>query len=260
MKFAYTYQDASGANLQGELDAASRDAVYAVLKEKRIRPMRVWPLEAARRPFPWRRVALTAIAVAAVACAYILGRDVSAGSSEKDPPAAVPSVPPARPASASHGLRSNTVAVDLSSRLARPRPRRQVAGLEGVVLSNAFAYASECWLAAYACPGREVPPVSAEDRQRIADDLVDALADEIAILESDPPSVADLKRIVSGMKDEAALFINGGRSALDHLLWIEGRQRMEAEYRRNIAARVRRGEMSPHDAARQLEAMGLREL
>ena len=56
MKYTYLYQDRKNNNLEGEIDARSRDEAYRLLRQRGIRPYRVIGDD----PWNWRPWAISA--------------------------------------------------------------------------------------------------------------------------------------------------------------------------------------------------------
>ena len=56
MKYKYLYQDRKNRNLEGEIDARSRDEAYRLLRQRGIRPYRVIGDD----PWNWRPWAISA--------------------------------------------------------------------------------------------------------------------------------------------------------------------------------------------------------
>ena len=265
MRFGYTYQDREGRVHEDEIGAPSKAEAYSALRQHGVRPMKVWEIESSSAPlsrFKVRTVALAAVLVAIVLGAFFLwhGRTPPAAPTEPprsedvQTPQALPDMPaqppPRRP---TRGIESPVVEVRAGERIARPRPRRQL-DLANVKPEKVFAHPAEVFFARFAQPGVTVPHM--EITEELQDDFYDAIEDDIVILTDDSKPVADLKRVVAGIKQEAAARLSGGGSFADLAVWLEGRQRMEAEYRTAIIA----GPGNHTQKNAQLRAMGLAEI
>ena len=266
MRFGYTYQDREGRVHEDEIGAPSKAEAYSALRQHGVRPMKVWELESApvlSSRFKARAVALAAVLVATAIGAFFFwyGRtppvtptephrtaDIQPQQPLPDTPA---QPPPRRPTRSS--IESPVVEVRAGERIARPRPRRQL-DLANVEPEKVFAHPAEVFFARFAQPGATVPHM--EISEELQDDFYDAIEDDIMILNDDSKPVADLKRVVAGIKQEAAARLSGGGSFADLAVWLEGRQRMEAEYRTAIIA----GPGNHAQKNAQLRAMGLAEI
>ena len=76
----------------------------------------------------------------------------------------------------------------------------------------------------------------------------------IVISPEDSFEVAELKRIVAGIKEEARMMIASGKTFEEAVAYFVAQQQMEARYREVILLQ----ESSTEDKNRQLSALGLR--
>jgi len=254
MTFDYCYKTSDGQRHEGTVDAPGRDEAFAALRRQGIRPIRLSGAED-RRPAGGRwqmRLAVAVLSAAVVLLAVMLYRARRAS-------------PPDGSASASQrrGIESQVVEVPSGGRVARPRARKPISGMYpftqelGELFAAAFEHPAEAYLARFAQPGLEVPPLAeGAAMELLEDDLQDALDDPIVIRAEDPRSVAELKRIVSGLKEEVSLLLASGKSLGEVRSWLEGRQRMEAAYRKQIIRRVDDGLISLDEANSLLVSMG----
>ena len=257
MRFGYTYQDREGRVHEEEIGAPSKAEAYAALRQHGVRPMKVWELEepstATRKPRLAVPVAVGIVAACALAATVAL---LVRSPSQPDAPAATVAEPsPASPPQVRHPMRkieSDVVELRLGERVARPRPRRQL-DLAGIDPAKVFAHPAEVLFANFAQPGADVPPVKMSEE--LQDDFYDSIEEDIVILPDDPKPVADLKRVVAGIKQEAAARLAGGDTFEALVAWLRERQRMEAEYRAAILV----GPGAPAHKNAKLRAMGLAE-
>ena len=112
-------------------------------------------------------------------------------------------------------------------------------------------------MARYACPGVDVPRFSGSDRL-LEQDFYDNLGAAVLIAETDGAGVAELKRIVAGMKDDARKYIGMPDGFTRMAAWLDERQAMEKGYREGILQRVANGELGKAEADGYLSAMGLK--
>lgn len=253
-KWTYSYKTSDGAWHEDLLSADTRDAAYEAIRAKGIRPVkiseRIQPV--VRRGFrglrrrDWLLVFLASVALAIVATIVLYAF-----------------APSDNPLSASG--RSGVVAT--------ARARQQIEFIPNDFphrLYSAFKYNSERFLALYAQPGiprrmldggkwmpslYENPPRAIEFS---LNDLSDALGSDILIYDDDPRWLADLKRIVVGMKEEAGTLFKSGKGADEIAIWLDERNKMEASYREEAIRKVKSGELSAEAANLVLKTMGLK--
>ena len=220
MKFLYRYQDKERGVLEGEIVASSESDAYSALRKGGIRPMKVWPKPGVINAVARLGKRGAAIIVLGVLC-VVLG-------------------------------------ITLHSALRAPRsallaalPRQQVSAP-----SVDFTYKAERTLALFACPGDIAPLESAAGALDMSD-LAECLGKPIECAADDPEPVTVLKRIVIGLKEEAAMLVKSGKSAEQVLDYLVSRQRMEADYRRLAVQRVMRSPSERVKVNENLEQMGM---
>lgn len=243
MVFLYRFQDRDGKLIESEVDAPSEAEAFALLRKGGVRPMKVWakPGEAARVKRAWiMRVSLLALGAAVVICGlFVLGRQSGK-------------------ASVGHEVRS-------SRRIARPHPRHQMASVTND-LAGLFKHPSEVLLARYVRPGELPASPLPSLTEELANDLRDAADEGLEIGADDPSEVIELKCVVSGILSEVGSALSSGQSPQEVMDFFEGRQRMEASYRKGICAELERLRTEPAFHARRKEAnamlrsMGMREI
>jgi len=273
MKFTYTYRSSDGQRHSAEIEAESRDDVYArVRRELGIKPINVVakevpPAEGAERDGgksvraegkAWHRHAAVVAAIlilAAIAGGVVWwrmarregGADPSRTTTHKE---------------VRRAIESNVIEIKPGRRIAKPRPRRQVPGLAGagVRLEDVFKYESERVLALFAQPGR-MPAAVPVATPELIEDFYDAMDEAIWIEPDDPKAVVDIKRIVAGLKEEAEIYLSSGSGTKELLDYLMSRQKMESEYRASLVGDY---DDTADDAAEkraginaQLKAMGL---
>ena len=245
-----------GLRHEGEMSAPSKDDVYAELRKRGIRAIkvqeRIQPV--LKRGFgglrkrDWFVVALVVAMIVAVVVA--LSRSHSPSQSEQQHAS-----PPASTVRRSHAIESNIVEVKLGDRPASARARRQVIVADDVI-ATAFHHPAERLFARFVAPGREVGNLDADELREAEDDFFDSLESDIVIRAEDPKGISELKGIVAGIKDEARMLQSSGRTFSEIVEWLKDRQRMEAEYRAHIIERFAHDEA---EANRQLRTLGLAE-
>ena len=265
MTFKYSYKTSDGVRHESEIDAPGRDEAFSALRKQGIRPIRLLeaddPRKAAGHGRRWLWLAAVLfLLVLVVLLAVLLYREKSIpredGSAGVTDTSSGESQPRRR-------IESQVVELPSGERIARPRARRPIPGLHpfskvtGKLFAEAFVHPAEAYLARFAQPGLEVPTlVEGRVMEILEDDLRDALDDPIVIQAGDSREVVELKRIVSGLKEESALLLNSGKTLEEVKNWLEGRQRMEADYRKQIIRRSEDGMLSLEEANSLLVSMG----
>ena len=259
MKFAYTYRSSDGQRHTAEIEAESRDAVFAKVRaELGIKPIKVTAAGDASGggSLPGGNpqssifnlkssITLVALALALAGGAWWWLRRAGDGAPYQ--------------VMTPQGPVTYTVATPLP-RQAIPGDRRRieqavaqerdppVAGATSCA-PPVFAHAAERWLARYAEPGRgaQAGPGaenglartrSAASAPPSAADFEAALREPIRIASTDFTEVVDLKRIVAGMKREMKAYLAGGGTVDGYLAELEKRQRLELSYRERAEQRL----------------------
>ena len=223
MRFDYEYRTSDNVRHTGTIRASSRDAAYAALKAQGIRPGSVTDAPGFLNILFGKGKRWIAIGILAfVAMGLVVSR--------------VRNPPPPRP----------------DPRAATPAPRHFVDLGDGIDLAAVFADAGERFLAYYALPGVrfEVPNAPKE--------LANCLKHTILIEPDDSEAAIELKRIVTGMKDDMRSYLSSDfGNVAAYVLRLEERQAMESEYRQRIMQRFRAGLIDKEEANAILAAMGL---
>jgi len=278
MTFSYSYKDSGGARHEGKIEAPGRDEAFAALRRQGIRPIRVEAPAGASvgGGKGWLTVGAVVLGAGCLVLGAVLwqtARGLGNGVSGELGPVAAEDARPTRsdmggyprqePVGSHKALETRPVELPFSGRVARPRARKPIHGFERFSrqvedrFAKIFDHPSEAYLARFAQPGVEVPRLPDEEVvDMLGDDMQDALDDPIALLPDDARAVADLKRIVSGLKEEVALLLASGKTPMEVKNWLEGRQRMEADYRRHLVRRLEDGELTSEEANGMLESMG----
>jgi hypothetical protein len=240
MRFRYAYRTSDGIRLEEEIEATSRDAAFVALRAKGIRPIKVVAMDGSKANGEVPRTKKRWIAVAAV-CGAILATVVWVLVDEL-------------PNGARNGMDVPAERQGVG-RAAKPRARKQIglgALCESYPLETIFIHPSEALLARFAEPGRLCDFDVGGDTE-LSEDFRDALDDTITIEDDDTPEIAELKRIVTGIKDEARMMVASGKSFEDCIAYFKAQQEMEYRYRESIIS----GEGSTEYKNRLLAALGL---
>lgn len=220
-EWRYSYKTPDGVRHEGSLRAATRDGVYAELRRRGIRPIRVELAPGGLNrlmALGKRGWSIVLLSVLALVLAVALGR---------------------------------TRAVEHPSEDVL-RPRRQVAGLPRDWTAARARYwgAATAYLALFAQPGR----MEFEEFDESAAFTEASLrGEEFRTGDAAPDWVRDLDGILAGMREEALALFRTGKPAGEIVLWLQERQRMEAAYRRQILE----SGGAEEEKRQRLEAMGL---
>ena len=266
MLFTYTYRSSDGARHTAEIEAESRDAAFAKVRtEMGIKPIKVVASSRAgelassdersrskassshTRTLANSLTAIAAIAVIAGGAWWLLaGR----GGRGDEPPADLPAgkleSPPTRQLE------------DASA--ARPRPRAQIEGFDGIDLERAFPRAADRFLARYAQPGERPPADGAPLQDGLAEEIIGSLKAPVPLVDGDADNVRRLKGAVAGIKADILLLLASGQTIGDVLAWLENRQGMEAAYRDRIVSGLKTRPSSKGEVNHLLRTLGLREV
>jgi len=224
-RFRYAYREGSGKRLEAEISAESRDAVFAALRKRGIRPIKVVALDGSKangeqlvRPL-WMRAGIWAVvvllAIVLGVAAFLAGRN---------------GMPGGETSVAGHDGVGSTIATPLT-RQTIPGNRMRIAD----AMNSAFDTQTEKALAQFAEPGREFYLSEAQPSQ---EDLKKALATPLMFGSSELSETIDLKRIVSGMKRELSGYIAAGGTWDDYLEQLVKRQKLEISYRQSAYLKI----------------------
>ena len=225
--FTYTYRSSDGVRHTDTIDAESRDAVFATLRERGIKPIKVVAADGSKANGEVRvKVGVPKRVVAGI-CATLLvavGLAYWMGSQNGETELATVVTP------------QGTVTFTVAS----PLPRQAIAGDRRRIeksIREIFRFPAEVALARFAEPGRsfdakgEIPGSS--------DDWKECLNAPIRIASTDFTEVVDLKRIVTGMKREMRGYLLAGGTVEDYFTELMKRQRLEMSYRERAENRLK---------------------
>ena len=222
VKYSYAYKDSRGTRHEAVIEAVSRDAAFAALREQGIRPIKVTAEDGSKAngsETPKRRIGMR---IAFVATALLVGAAAYYAARVAGAPDVV--VTPQGP---------------VTFTIAAPLPRQRIPGDRERIEhppTNLFASVGEFFLARYAEPGRPVDSVAiAKPESLFTRDMLKA---SIRVSSNDLTEHVDLKRIVAGMKREMCAYIEGGGSVRQYLTELANRQRLETSYRDKASRRL----------------------
>ena len=247
-----------GLRHEGEIAAPDKDSAYAELRKRGIRAIRVTerirPI--VRKGLSGLRkrdiVCLVLCAVCLAVFAWFIATRSATGKVESAP--------------VNQTISSGIV------QLAQPHPRKWLALPPSCDIKKVFGHPHEVYLARYALPGvegtcavhRASCAVQGGERcslnPELVQDFYDNLNAGIVIQEDDDPVVAELKRIVAGMKEDARKYLTMPNGIERLATWLEERQQMEKSHRDQFVLRVKQGRLSVQEANDVFRAMGLEEL
>lgn len=243
-----------GLRHEGEMSAPTKDDVYAALRERGIRAIkvteRIQPI--VRRGFRGLRKrdwCLIAAGVALAAVVLVVVIRLLAPAPLVQGPQAVGPKP-------RHVIESDIVEVRVGDRVARARPRRQFE-ISEEDLKVVFSRPADRYLAKFVAPGRICPPDASAELKEVEEDIFDALDTDIVIRSDDPKGVAELKCVVAGIRDEVRMLLSSGRTFAEVVDWLHNRQNMEDDYRKRLIQRYPNDEA---EANRQLKNLGMAEI
>jgi hypothetical protein len=193
VRFIYQYRTSDNTQHEGVVRAASRDAAYAVLKERGIRPSRV---EEAPGFFNKlfgkgkRWIAIVVLATLAAMAVFYARWTREAAQEAVEEAKAVAFAP-----------------TDRHQIYGEPALMQEMAssGYAGV-----FTHPGDRYLAHFAQPGVVAKFASVNWRTEMAESLKDVLKSEVSFSEADVREVRELKQIVAGMRGELREYLANG--------------------------------------------------
>ena len=204
MKFVYEYRTSDNVKHNGEVNAANKDAAFAILKKQGIRPSRFAEAPGLLNKLFGKGKRWMLIAFLGVLCILLF-------------------------ASARHYASRSALASDspFDSRL-----RRQVIGDSAAIeigirtgWSGVFPEEGERFLASFAIPG-----VPAGQRTTSEAEISAALARRVDVEDGDSIEARQIKAMVEGMKDELRSFLSCGGSVAQYGRLLVRRQEDEIGY------------------------------
>jgi len=204
MKYIYAYKTSDGTRHEALIEAESRDAAFAVLRGRGIRPIKVVAADGSKAngaPVGIRR----RVVVASIAIAVVAAVGATAAFLHVFRP-----VPPVE-----------TFQADETRRY----PIGDAAIIEKGILtgwSDVFEHEGERFLASFAVPGAK-----AGQRNTTAGEIEAALARKIPVAPADGLEARQIKAMVEGMKREARTYIAAGGTIQNYGVRLTERQDAE---------------------------------
>lgn len=257
MRFTYIYKTSDGVRTEAKITADTREQVFAELRSQGIRPIKVIAEDGSKangeppKQSKKHRVVIAALSVALLGLLFYITVSDGGSTAEAGNPESGRRV--------SRGIESNIIEINPGVRVAKPRPRKQLELKAMPDFGKVFKYRSEAALARFACPGETNGIDAVATAADLSSDIYDSVDDMILLTPEDTPESIDIKRIVAGIKVEATMMLDTGKSVEELVEWLISRQRMEASFRARIAESVSKG-ADIKQANIQLQSMGMKEL
>ena len=222
MKYVYAYKTSDGTRHEESMDAESREAVFAALRERGIKAIKVVAADGSKANGEIRGVRKRALVLAVVLTMAVVGGGMWLLLSEDG--GELPVL-----ASAGGGR----------LRPAEPLPRQALAGSRERLqraFDGAFSNRVDRLLVRFAEPGRDfVAPVSDWPSREEVDRC---LRQPILVADNEFTEQVDVKRIVVGLRMELASYLRAGGYVSGYMRELVKRQNTEIGYRRSAEERL----------------------
>ena len=232
MKYTYAYKSSDGVRHKDTMNASSREEVFAELRKRGIKAIKVTAADGSKANGEIRgvrrRVVIILLALVALLVgitAYLTGTNF--GTNRSDLPV---------PLLALSGSESNPYA----SASNVDKTRRQVFGDEAIVAkgirtgwADIFTLEGDRFLASFAIPG-----VKAGQRNTSLKEFEAAINSKCEILPNDSPEARQIKAMVEGMKDEARQYIAAGGTIVEYGKRLTERQDAEIAIYERIKSEI----------------------
>ena len=227
MKYTYAYKTSDGVRHEDSMNASSRDEVFAALRAKGIKAIKVVAADGSKANGEVRgvrkRVVVALLAFVALGvgvCAY-LGGALTGGSP----------------------VSGTAFQTDQS--------RRQIIGDAAIIekgirngWSDVFALEGERFLASFAIPG-----VKAGQRNTSEKEFAAALENKCVVANSDSLEARQIKAMVEGMKNEARRYIAAGGSIAEYGKRLTERQDAEIAVYNRVKSDIEKARKTMSEAA-----------
>ena len=232
MKYTYAYKTSDGIRHEDTMNASSREEVFAELRKRGIKAIKVVAADGSKANGEVRGVRKRAVAIllALVALsvgiiAYLIGTNF--GTNRSDLPVPNSAV-------------TDTVSNPYASAANVDKTRRQVFGDEAIVAkgirtgwADVFTLEGDRFLASFAIPG-----VKAGQRNTSLKEFEAAINSKCDITPTDSPEARQIKAMVEGMKDEARQYIAAGGTIVDYGKRLTERQDAEIAIYERIKSEI----------------------
>lgn len=213
MKYTYAYKTSDGTRHEASIDVGSREQVFAALRSKGIRAIKVFAADGSRANGEVRGVRRRMVVLSVLAAAIVAGLGV-------------------------HLAMRRIAESDVRWHEARPLPRQEIPGDRRRVEAAAVAFdgRAEAFLARFAEPGR--PFAAPEAEWPSPAEFESALGRRLAYRDEDSTEQIDLKRIIEWLKDEMRAYLRGGGDAAGYVRCLIRRQEIERGERETCERRL----------------------
>lgn len=235
MKYAYAYKTSDGTRHEEAVDAPSREAAFAALRKRGIRPIKVVAADGSKANGEVRGGRGRAAVAAALSVVAAVGGLAYWGGTR----------------SAASGTDGGRARQDASLPFLTDRTRRQVIGDAAVVergirtgWSDVFASEGDRFLASFAIPGTK-----AGVRNTTEEALKRALDEPAAPSGGDALEARQIRAMVEGMKREARAYLAAGGTLVGYGRRLAERQDAEIAVLRRAEEEIREARRSLDEAA-----------
>ena len=237
MKFTYAYKTSDGVRHEAAMDAESREAVFAALRQRGIKAIKVVAADGSKANGEIRGIRKRVLVASVIGAAFVAGA-LAFVAANRD----------------AKGLTFGVTALPLDN-----TTRRQVIGDTAIIekgirtgWADVFELEGERFLASFAIPG--VPAgqrsTTVEEIQKALDSPWREVSDTPRqLLPSDSLEARQIRAMVEGMKDEARRFVKAGGSIAQYGRLLVQRQEEEIAYYNRAKAEIEAAQKAKMPAA-----------
>ena len=222
MKYTYAYKTSDGTRHEDSMNASSREEVFAELRKRGIKAIKVVAADGSKANGEVRGVRKRVVLAIVCFAAVVTGGVVYWFTSD-DAESIV---------TKTHNSHVNRM------RNASPLPRQMIPGGRGRIAEAAASLKSapERLLAAFAEPGR--PLTALIDKTPTEAEFAAILREPLKVADDEFTESVDLKRIVTRIKGDLRRFLAAGGTAEEFVAELVKRQKLEIAYREKAEARL----------------------
>ena len=218
MKYTYAYKTSDGIRHEDTMSASSREEVFAELRKRGIKAIKVVAADGSKANGEVRGVRRRVVAAIVVIVAVAVGAIAYLGGSRSKTDSISNTTP-----------NENSKAIAVIETPSQDNARRQVIGDVAIIekgirngWSEVFELEGDRFLASFAIPG-----VKAGQRNTSKKEFAAALENKCEIKPNDSIEVKQIKAMVEGMKEEARRYIAAGGSIISYGKRLTERQDAE---------------------------------
>ena len=250
MKYTYAYKTSDGIRHEDSMNASSREEVFAELRKRGIKAIKVVAADGSKANGEVRGVRRRVVLAIVCFAAIVTGGIVYIVTSSK---------------AGSIATKTHIETATNRMRNASPLPRQIIPGDRERIAEAAASLKSapERLLAAFAEPGRSL--IALDGKTPTEAEFAAILREPLKIADDEFTESVDLKRIVTRIKGDLRRFLTAGGTAEEFVAELIKRQKLEIAYREKAEARL--NEMLKGDTAKaydfflkanaQLQSMGI---